>query len=79
MKEKLIHPSQKPERVCMHCEYFDFGNYKLGDSNGDCHNPNSPRFTPEPSFVCNQFYLSTTFHGNEYSPEKPATDTKAKL
>lgn len=54
------------KRICLNCEYFDIGGFKAGDSNGDCHNSNSPRFTPEPDFVCAKFYPSTTYSEEEF-------------
>lgn len=43
---------------CGECEYAD----DLGDKQSktvDCHNPDSPRFTPEREFVCYLFYPNT--------------------
>lgn len=42
------------KRECSTCEYYSFG---------DCHNRESPRFTPEPEFVCGGWYPSTTEDG----------------
>ncbi len=49
-----------PDRRCRFCEYFDAIGQKGADFMGDCHNPNSPRFTTQANGSCPKWWPSTT-------------------
>ena len=55
-------------KVCRECEYYDDGTGLNRTANsGDCHNPSSPRFTPEADFSCDKFYPNTSLYTEQLS------------
>lgn len=54
------------EKCCRTCEYWDGGGEVAAKTalTGDCHNPNSDRFTPEWDHVC-KAYLANTWDSAE--------------
>ena len=54
--------SERVEPICRNCEYWDCGGAALIQvaTSGDCGNSNSPRFNPEATFSCKQFYPDTS-------------------
>lgn len=53
--------SIKELRRCINCEYADPAGDPATVKTVDCHNPRSPRFTPERDWCCWFFVLSTTY------------------
>src|SRR5208282_3520913 len=59
---KFLDRALKISPICRNCEYWDSGGEQLAKKAliGDCLNPNSPRFTPEWDFSCDQFLADTS-------------------
>jgi hypothetical protein len=63
-----------PEKICGNCEYWDGGGEVAAKTAiiGDCHNPQSPYFTPHRSFTCPYFYPdSIRWPGPNRVPAEP--------
>lgn len=65
-------PTALAGKVCLNCEWADPGGDRSIVKTVDCHNPRSPRFTPEWNFSCSQWWPDTSDDG---SAERVAAQT----